>query len=661
MLLGALARSRNQTQDAGQGLAAPIALAAVGIERPRQRREHRHEDRGGETEMGGASAEFVHPRRPEPERVADPPGGGQTSHRRAGALAAMPRMEGLVASRGDSTLDRAAEPPDIAQPSRAIFRGSLPLLPRKSPSISDPRTARSADHLVATAAATVDYPGVRALDAVSIGFGRGEVHAVVGENGAGKSTLMKILSGSALPTGGAILVDGSEVRFRHPHDAIRAGIAMVHQELNLVPALEVAENVLLGREVARAAGLVIDRRLQRARATELLALLGCDLDPSRPAADLSVAEAQFVEIAKCLASEARVLILDEPTAVLGERETTRLLALMRRLRDEGRTVIFISHHLDEVVEVADVVSVLRDGRLVQSFRRAPDGRLRDADGAEVDEARIAAAMVGRELGSIYPVKGAAVSEGPAIELIGFGAVGRSRGVGLAVRPGEIVGVAGLVGSGRTETAEAIVGLRDHVGELRVSGRAASFRNPRAALAAGVAYVSEDRKGRGLHVTLSSIANMTLPSLDRHAHLCGLAVDGRSERSVVSRWIDAFAIRCARPELPISSLSGGNQQKFALARWLEAAPRVLIVDEPTRGVDVGAKGEIYRILADLAARGLACIVISSELPELIGLAHRIVVMRGGTVAGELDRDKLALPGCEERVVRLASGLSEEEAA
>jgi len=531
-------------------------------------------------------------------------------------------------------------------------------LPPSSISDAAPVRAGIPRILLAAERVTVEYPGVRALDAVSLDFRAGEIHAVVGENGAGKSTLMKVLSGAVRPTSGLVRVEGAARAFARPLDAIRAGVAMVHQELNLVPALDVAENISLGREPARGLGLLVDRRRQAARAKELLGLLGSGLDVSRAARDLSVAEAQFVEIAKCLASDAKVLIFDEPTAVLGEREADRLLGLLRRLRDEGRAVVFISHHLDEVAAVADRVSVLRDGRLVQSFARGLDEPLRDATGAAVDEARIASAMVGRELGSIYPEKGAAVADAPAIELIGFGARGRSRGVSIAVRPGEIVGIAGLVGSGRTETAEAIVGLREAEGVLRIAGREARFAGPSAAMAAGVAYASEDRKGRGLHVTLSSVANTTLPSLGRHVSLLGLRIDARSEAAATARWVREFSIRCARPELPISSLSGGNQQKFVLARWLEAAPRVLIVDEPTRGVDVGAKGEIYRIIAALARGGLACVVISSELPELIGLAHRVVVMRGGTVAGELPREKLGCADCEERIVRLASGLDEE---
>ena len=504
---------------------------------------------------------------------------------------------------------------------------------------------------------TVDYPGVRALDAVTVAFRAGEIHAVVGENGAGKSTLMKVLSGSVRPTSGVVRLAGREVGFAQPADAMRAGIAMVHQELNLVPTLDVAENVMLGREPRGALGIDVDRATQRRRARELLALLGAELDLAREAGSLSVAEAQFVEIAKCLASDARVLIFDEPTAVLGEHEAARLLARMRALRDEGHAIIFISHHLEEVVAVADRVSVLRDGVLVAEFVRS-EGALRGRDGLAAAEGTLAAAMVGRVLGSIYPEKGAAKDAPPALELRGFGAVGRTAGIDLVVRPGEIVGLAGLIGAGRTETAEAVVGLRPSSGEMLVEGSKASFSDVRDAMRAGVAYVSEDRKGRGLHVTLSAIANMTLPTLDRHSMLLGAHVNRRAERAVTARWIESFSIRCARPHAPMTALSGGNQQKFALARWLEARPRVLIVDEPTRGVDVGAKAEIYRIIASLASHGLACIVISSELPELIGLSHRVVVMRAGRVAGEIDRSMLAAPGCEERIVRMASGIRVE---
>ena len=505
---------------------------------------------------------------------------------------------------------------------------------------------------------TVDYPGVRALDSVSLAFGTGEIHAIVGENGAGKSTMMKVLSGVIRPTSGTIMLKGTQRQFTRPSDAIRAGIAMVHQELHLVGTLNVAENVLLGREPTRFFGVAVDQQQQRIRAGELLQQLGGDFDLSTPASDLSIAQQQFVEIAKCLASDARVLIFDEPTAVLGEVEANRLFAVMRRLRDEGRCVIFISHHLDEVISVADRISVLRDGKFVQAFSRNTIGIVQSEDGSVADEGRLAHAMVGHELSSIYPEKFYATFKSKAIELRNFGAKKKSHSISFSVAPGEILGIAGLVGSGRTETAEAIVGIRPCEGVLRVEDRDIRFHNPRAAMRAGVAYVSEDRKNRGLHITLSSIANMMLPSLDKVSRFGGIMIDSQSEQRISQSWIDTFQIRCARPMQANSSLSGGNQQKFALARWLEAKPKVLIIDEPTRGVDVGARGEIYRIIAKLAREGLACIVISSELPEVIGISHRVIVMREGTIAGEIPRERLAKKDCQERIVRIASGLSEE---
>lgn len=509
--------------------------------------------------------------------------------------------------------------------------------------------------LLRAAAVTVDYPGVRALERVSLDFRASEIHAIVGENGAGKSTLMQVLSGAREPTEGNVVRDGVAVRFSRPSDAIRHGIAMVHQELNLVETLSVAQNISLGREPTRCCGLLIDRARQHNRARDLLAALGSEVNPTQKISKLSIAQAQCVEIAKCIATDARVLIFDEPTAALGASESARLLALLRQLRGEGRAILFVSHHLDEVIAVADRVSVLRDGRLVNAFERDHNGVLRGSDRSQADEGTLARAMVGRELGSIYPCKGHATNAGVAIELVNFGARGRSRDLSLAVRAGEIVGVAGLIGSGRTESAEAIVGLRDRDGVVRIGGHAVRFASVRAAMRGSVVYVSEDRKSKGLHTSLSSRVNMTLPSLDATTHFGGLWVDDKAQRAVTARWIRALEIRCAKPEQPIAALSGGNQQKVALARWLETKPKVLIIDEPTRGVDVGAKAEIYAIIARLAGEGLACIVISSELPELIGIAHRVIVMRGGTIAGELSREQLAATDCEERIMRLASGV------
>lgn len=512
---------------------------------------------------------------------------------------------------------------------------------------------------------TVEFPGVRALDRVSLDFRAGEIHAIIGENGAGKSTLMQVLSGAIPATEGSVMRGGVPLRLNHPSDARRAGIAMVHQEINLIETLSVADNIALGHESVRFGGLIIDAQRQHDRAREVLGALGAKIDPSQLASSLSIAQAQFVEIAKCVASEARVLIFDEPTAVLGARDAERLLALMVQMRMDGRAVLFVSHHLDEVVAIADRVSVLRDGEVVQSFERGTNGALTDVAGARVDEGVLARAMVGRELGSIYPPitletdDHASCRCEPAIELVDFGAHGRSRGINLAVGAGEIVGIAGLVGSGRTETAEAIVGLRERVGTVRVGGVAVRFSNVRAAMKAGIAYVSEDRKGRGVHTTLSTIENIVLPSLDASTRFAGAWIDRAQQDAVAAKWIQTFGIRCPVPQRALSSLSGGNQQKVALARWLETKPRVLIVDEPTRGVDVGAKSEIYSILANLARGGLACLVISSELPELIGISHRLVVMRHGTTAGELSSAQLRAHGADEHIMRLASGVASDK--
>ncbi len=501
---------------------------------------------------------------------------------------------------------------------------------------------------------------MRALDRVSLSFRPREIHAVIGENGAGKSTLMKVLSGVQQPSAGDLRCDNRVVRFRQPQEAIAHGVSMVHQELHLVEALSVAENIFLGREVTRGRlGIRLDRRAMHARAAEFLSMLGAEIDPRASARDLSIADAQFVEIAKCLASDARVLIFDEPTAVLGEREATRLLALLRRLRDEGRAVVFISHHLEEVVDHANRVSVLRDGRLVAEFERY-DGVLRCKEGKPSRESALAQAMVGRALGDLYPTRERCAHEHSRIALEDFGARGRSAGISLSVAAGEIVGIAGLVGSGRTETMEAIVGLRPSMGRVRVDGTVVQFRSPRDAMRCGVAYISEDRKGRGLHVSLSSTVNCTLPTLDRFASAMGASIATKRERVTTERWIHELGIRCARLDAPISSLSGGNQQKFAIARWLEGTPNVLIVDEPTRGVDVGAKAEVYRVIAQLADAGMACIVVSSELPELRGLCDRVIVLRQGMVVGELARARLMLPDAEEQLIRLASGLSETKA-
>jgi ribose transport system ATP-binding protein len=482
----------------------------------------------------------------------------------------------------------------------------------------------------------MEFPAVRALDEVSLEFASGEVHGIIGENGAGKSTLMRILAGLQEPTLGEILFDGQPVRFRSVDDALNAGIAMIHQELNLVDTLTVAENVFLGRERTRY-GLV-DRRRQEAEAREALERVGAPFSPGRFLGELSLAQKQLVEIAKALAYRASVLIMDEPTAVLSEAETRRLFALIEELREGGVTVLYISHRLAEVERVCDRVSVLRDGRHVGTF-----------PGSDLTQAEMARLMVGRDLDQLYPERPAVPDAPPTFTAEGLSDGHVVRDVTLQIRPGEIVGLAGLVGAGRTELAETIVGLRPAVaGRIERDGRRVRIRSPREAARRGIAYVSEDRKDAGLLLDLDTVRNLTLPNLGAYARP---VLRPRLEEERARHWKERMGIRVGDLRAPTLHLSGGNQQKVAIAKWLDLAPEVLILDEPTRGVDIGAKRELYNLIAQLAREGRACLVISSELPELLGLCHRILVMREGRIVGELPAESAT----EERIMVLAAGV------
>lgn len=489
------------------------------------------------------------------------------------------------------------------------------------------------------------FPAVRALDGVSFRLDEGEILGVIGENGAGKSTLMKILAGVQPADTGSLRLAGEEYAPRHVNEASAAGVVMIHQELNLVDDLSVAENILLGREIRRFG--VIDRRAMVRRAEELLTEIGADIDPRRRVGDLPVAQQQLVEIAKALSQEARVLILDEPTAVLSERETTLLFKLVRRLRARGVAILYISHLLGEVRDLCDRIVVLRDGRVVAET--TPE---------ESDPGRLASLMVGRELTDVYPARRPPKDRQPRLEVRDLTVPGHAEGVDFEVAAGEILGIAGLVGSGRTEVAEAIVGLRRITrGELRLFGVPTRFRSPRQALREGVAYVSEDRKGRGILVDLPCVDNVTLANLEHYGRVLP---NRRRERRSTREWIEKLDVRCPDAEAAIRTLSGGNQQKFAVASRLDARPTVLLLDEPTRGVDVGAKRELYHLISSLAADGLSCVVISSELPELIGLCHRIAVMRQGRVAGTVNVEDEDAASLESSIMRLAAGVAEEAA-
>jgi ribose transport system ATP-binding protein len=487
---------------------------------------------------------------------------------------------------------------------------------------------------------TKSFGSVMALRDVSLEFFSGEVHGIIGENGAGKSTLMKALSGVHVPSAGEILLDGTPVRLGGVRDAMHRGIAMIHQELNLVDDLNVTENVFLGREIKR--GPLLDRPAMVSATEQLLASVRADFSATAPVANLSIAQKQLVEIAKALGTQAKVLIMDEPTAVLTRREVDSLFALIGTLRNSGVAVLYISHILSEVLALSDRISVLRDGAYVGA-----------ADPRTSTPGDLAALMVGREIGDFYPPKQFPNAAAPVLEVRQISVPGRVRNVSLGLAPGEIVGLAGLIGAGRTELAEAIVGLRASSGDVIIAGETMAQSSARTRMNAGLAYVSEDRKGLGLHLSLSVTENTVLPTLHR---IHRLMTKPRVNRQITERWVAELGTRVADIDAPIGRLSGGNQQKVAIARWLEAGPRVLILDEPTRGVDVGAKREIYNLIQRFAAAGLACMVISSEMTELIGLCHRVLVMRQGEIVSELHGDQLS-----ERDIMMAAAQTEAVAA
>ena len=488
--------------------------------------------------------------------------------------------------------------------------------------------------LLALSAVTKRFPGVLALDAVDFEALPGRVHALVGENGAGKSTLLRIVAGAEQPDGGTIAFAGAPVSFSAPRDALRAGITVIYQELSLVPQLGADANIFLGMEPAWHG--LLDRRVTTARAADALRRLGADFDPTTPARDLSVAEQQLVELARALARDARLIALDEPTAALSQLETERLFSQVRRLCERGIAVIFVSHRLDEVRRLADEITVLRDGR-----------RVFTGGASTVDDAGLIRHMVGRDVEYARVPPTARPASEPLLELRGLGRRGAFEEVSFTLRRGEILGLAGLVGAGRTEVARCIAGAdRFDGGEMTLAGTRYRPASPREAIARGVVYLPEDRKTQGLVLGLKVRENVTLAALARFSPR-GI-VRRHAEREAAARQVAAVELRPPDTERPAGTLSGGNQQKLVLAKWLLAEAAVLLFDEPTRGVDVATKVELHRIIRSLADAGRAVLVISSELPEILALADRIVVMREGRVAGEL----AAGTATAERVLALA---------
>ncbi|MGV9771935.1 sugar ABC transporter ATP-binding protein [Streptosporangium sp. NPDC003464] len=462
------------------------------------------------------------------------------------------------------------------------------------------------------------FPGVVALDGVDFSLRSGEVHVLLGENGAGKSTLIKMLSGAYHPDGGRILVDGEPVEIRTAGDAQRLGIATIYQEFNLVPQLTVGENLALGRPPRRF-GFVDTKRMHE-QARELLQRVGVEVDPRTPVARLGIARMQMVEIAKALGLNARVLIMDEPTAVLTTTEVERLFGIVRQLREQGVAIVFITHHLEEIPQIGDRVTVLRDGR---SVAEVP---------ATTSEDELVRLMVGRPIDQQYP-REPAPPGGPLLQVRGLRREGEFADVSFEVRAGEVVGLAGLVGAGRTEVARSIFGADAYdSGEVLVNGRPLARGDVHAAMEAGLGLVPEDRKGQGLVLGADVGENLGLVTLRRASR--GGFVDRTGQRRAAAEVAQQLGVRMSGLGQEVRTLSGGNQQKIVIGKWLLAKASVLILDEPTRGVDVGAKVEIYQLINSLTASGHAVLMISSDLPEILGMSDRVLVMARGRLVGEL---------------------------
>jgi len=484
---------------------------------------------------------------------------------------------------------------------------------------------------------TKSFAAVNALKEASFELHAGEVHALVGENGAGKSTLIRIFSGAVLQDGGEVFLDGTAVRENSPALSKSRGIAVIYQQPALFPELTVAENIAMGQDRTGIFGY-IDWKARRRFAKELLDRIDARIDPETTASELSMPEQQLVEIARALGSNARILIFDEPTASLSADDTDHLFQVIRELKSKGAGIIYISHRLEELADIADRVTVLRDGNTIETQEMADTSR-----------EQLIRLMVGRDLSTVFPKRKVEIGE-PVFELRNFGcrAAGIS-GVNLEVRAGEIVGVAGLIGAGRTELAKTIFGLNQpDEGEILLRGKPVSISHPCEAIEHGIAYLPEDRRKHGIVPDFPISANITLASLKRLSSFVGL--DFSKEREIAADYTRRLGVKTPAIYSPVSTLSGGNQQKVALSRWLVTHPSVLILDEPSQGIDVGAKAEIHELMTELAEHGVAILMISSELPEILGMSDRVAVMFAGTIAQVLDR----VDATQDKILSIALG-------
>lgn len=464
----------------------------------------------------------------------------------------------------------------------------------------------------------------------------GEVHALMGENGAGKSTLMKILTGVYTKDSGTVIIDGQEVDYHNPQEAEKAGIVFIYQELNVLFDLTVEENLFMGKEITKGFG-VCDKKAMRKKAKEILEKMGVDIRTNAVMSDLSVGQQQMIEICKALMVDAKVIIMDEPTAALTQSETEALFKVIKSLREKGVSIVYISHRMEEIFELCDRITVLRDGAYIDT-REIKD----------IDMNDIVKMMIGREIGERYPKRDAKIGkEVLRVEGLTKGKVFHD--VDFSVSAGEVLGVSGLMGAGRTEIMQAIFGNMSYEsGKIYIEGKEVQIKNPQQAMKAGIGFITEDRKTEGLMLDKSIEENVALPNLGKISQ--NSVLSGSSEDKLVGKAIEEFHIKCFGPEHECNNLSGGNQQKVVLAKWIYTDPKILILDEPTRGVDIGAKKEIYSVINELAAKGVAIIMVSSELPEVLGMSDRIMVVREGEIRGIINSEEAN----QENVMTLATG-------
>lgn len=488
------------------------------------------------------------------------------------------------------------------------------------------------------------YSSVKALNDVSLRIRPGTVHTVMGENGAGKSTLMKIIAGIVQPDSGEMILNGEKVKFANPRDALRHGISMIHQELTPIPEMTIAENIFLGREPVKLGNMMIDYKRMNREVERLLNEMSIKLDPRMKMKNLTVSETQMIEIAKAMFTDPKLIIMDEPTSAITSREVETLFVLIEMLKSKGCSIMYISHKMDEVFRISDEITIMRDGNYVGSYLAS-----------ELNYELLIKKMVDRELKDVFPARKAQIAS-VALSVKNLSHGKRFRDVSFEIRAGEVVGFAGLMGSGRTEVAESIFGIRKlDNGEIYIAGNKVRIRAPHDAIQHKIGLITEDRKLQGLVLPLSVKENITLSSLKHFKKRSGI-INKKHENAVVSDYIDMLKIKTPHADQSVETLSGGNQQKVVIGKWLMKSPKIMIFDEPTRGIDIGAKSEIYRKISSLAEEGIAIILISSELPEILGMSDRILVFHDGTITGEFTREDAT----QENIMKYATGTHNQEA-